>query len=293
MTEHAQHRLPGALDPVLAALACPVCGQALEPAEGQLRCGDRHAFNLAKQGYASLLTGARRTSPGDDADMVAARADFLATGHYLPIADAVSAAIPASTAGLCVDIAGGTGYYLSHVLEARAGLVGLSLDLSPFAARRAARAHPRQAAATADAWRRLPLADGSATRLLSIFGPRNADEMARVLHPAGELIVVTPTARHLQELRRELSLIGVDSQKQERLDAQLSRFTRVAAHDVEYGVRLTRDDVFNDVRMGPNAHHTEAGPLRERIDALGDETLVTVSVTVARYALRAQKHPAV
>jgi|GEM_PF-4302906 len=47
--------------------------------------------------------------------MVAARVAFLATGHYQRIADAVSNAIPDGAQGLCLDVAGGTGYYLSVV----------------------------------------------------------------------------------------------------------------------------------------------------------------------------------
>ncbi|MDR2566118.1 MAG: hypothetical protein LBC97_08695, partial [Bifidobacteriaceae bacterium] len=58
---------------------------------------------------------------------------------------------------LILDLAGGTGYYLAEVLDAIPAARGLVLDLSPAAAKRAARCHPRAGAATADAWERLPL----------------------------------------------------------------------------------------------------------------------------------------
>ena len=45
------------------------------------------------------------------------------------------------------------------VLAALPDAVGLALDVSKPALRRAARAHPRAAAALADTWQRLPLAD--------------------------------------------------------------------------------------------------------------------------------------
>ena len=51
--------------------------------------------------------------------------------------------------------------------------VGLALDVSKPALRRAARAHPRAAAALADTWQRLPLADASTAVLLNVFAPRN------------------------------------------------------------------------------------------------------------------------
>lgn len=280
----ASRRASDALDAVIPYLACPICGGELARAGMVLRCGPGHSFNIARQGYASLVSGGPRTSPGDDAEMVAARERFLATGHYAPIADAVASSV-ASVEGLCVDVAGGTGYYLARVLDRRQRMLGLGLDLSPYAARRAARAHPRQAAVTADAWSTLPLRDGAVASVLSVFGPRNPAELLRVLAPGGELVLATPTAEHLVELRRALRLIEVDERKGERLERQLARFERVDGTTVQYRVGLSPQDIFDDVRMGPNAHHTDAEALLEQVHALGPTT-VTVSVTVSRYRAR-------
>ncbi|PPH09306.1 hypothetical protein C5C33_03495, partial [Rathayibacter sp. AY1H3] len=149
---------------MLPALACPVCGGALAPdalpRPSSLRCPLGHSADLARQGYASLLRGRHATS-GDTAAMVQARADLLGSGHYRVIQDAVAAAVPAG-ARLVVDLGCGTGAYLAAVLEAHPAADGLGLDLSAPAARRAARAHPRAAIATADLWQPLPLADASA-----------------------------------------------------------------------------------------------------------------------------------
>ncbi len=51
-----------------------------------LRCPVGHTFDIARHGYASLLTGIRATN-GDDAAMVQTRARFLSTGAYAPIRD--------------------------------------------------------------------------------------------------------------------------------------------------------------------------------------------------------------
>jgi 23S rRNA (guanine745-N1)-methyltransferase len=289
-----------ALDLVIEYLGCPLCGLPLRRSEGQLRCEARHSYNIARQGYASLLSGGKHPSAGDSAEMVAARAAFLATGHYSAIADAVSAAVPdvawipdgavsdapiAGAAGLCLDLAGGTGYYLGRVMDSHPMLVGLSLDLSPHAARRAARVHPRVASATADAWQRLPLLDRSVRHALSIFGPRNPDELARVLREDGSLVVVTPTADHLHELRAELGLIGIDERKEDRLRTQLERFEAVCVDRLDYRVAMSREDVLWDVTMGPNAYHVDAERLRLGIERLGETTQVTVSVSIGRYRL--------
>ena len=42
-------------------------------------------FDIAKQGYVSLLTGEGAKSPGDSPEMVEARADFIAAGHFQPL----------------------------------------------------------------------------------------------------------------------------------------------------------------------------------------------------------------
>ncbi|MGH3409425.1 MAG: putative RNA methyltransferase, partial [Streptosporangiaceae bacterium] len=73
------------LDDVIGWLRCPACGAALARAAGTpgrtLRCRNGHAFDVARQGYVSLLASGL-TPVGDTAAMVQARIDFLAAGHY-------------------------------------------------------------------------------------------------------------------------------------------------------------------------------------------------------------------
>nr|WP_240742016.1 23S rRNA methyltransferase [Micromonospora zingiberis] len=69
-------------------MRCPVCGEGLTTVVHTLRCPRRHSFDVARQGYVNLLAG-RAPHTGDTAEMVAARADFLAAGHY----DVISAAL--------------------------------------------------------------------------------------------------------------------------------------------------------------------------------------------------------
>ncbi|WP_207454987.1 putative RNA methyltransferase [Herbiconiux sp. SYSU D00978] len=276
------------LPAVVAALACPVCGERMTQRERSLVCERGHTHDLAKQGYASLVAGGRTATSADTAEMVAARADFLGSGHYAAIADALADAVP-DTDGLVVDVAGGTGYYLGRVLERHPRLVGLGLDLSPYAARRAARAHERAAAATADAWRPLPVLSGAASAALSVFGPRNGAELARILAPDGVLVVVTPTPRHLTELRGPLGLLDVDPQKEERLAASLAAFERLSERSLEYTVSMDEPDVSREVRMGPSAHHVTADQVTERVAALTLPVDVTVSVVVSTWAVRAER----
>ncbi|MFD0398123.1 putative RNA methyltransferase [Kitasatospora sp. NPDC127121] len=266
-------------------LACPHCAQALTRHERALRCPAGHSFDLAKQGYVSLLAGDAHTGTGDTAEMVAARADFLAAGHYRPIADALAeAAAAADPEGLVADLGAGTGHYLAHVLDALPGRVGAALDISKFALRRAAKAHPRIGAVVCDAWRPLPLRDASAGLMLNVFAPRNGPEIRRVLRPGATLLLVSPTARHLRELVGALGLLSVDEEKQRRIDEKLGPYlTPAGQRQVEFTLRLGPDDVRTVVGMGPSAWHTDPDRLAAALAELPDPVEVTASVTVAAY----------
>ena len=178
----------------------------------------------------------------------------------------------------------GTGHYLARVLDALPERIGLALDSSAPALRRAARAHPRAAAVGADVWRDLPLRDGAAALILSVFAPRNAAEMARVLAPGGALLAVTPTTRHLFELVGPLGLLSVPEDKSDRLDEQLGpHFALDERRSVEHAMFLAREEAAQVVRMGPSAWHVDEQTVAERLALLPDPLTVTASVTLSRY----------
>ncbi|MGC4865092.1 putative RNA methyltransferase [Micromonospora sp. DT53] len=330
---------------VLDGLRCPVCGEPLEQATDTraVRCPRRHSFDVARQGYVNLLTG-RAPHVGDTAEMVAARADFQAAGHYDVISAALvdaateavgrlggtaaphpgaapsilcSASTDATTSGqnrcaevgrakdtttavraepptpavraypLVVDAGAGTGRYLGAVLAALPDAVGLALDVSKPALRRAARAHPRAAAALADTWQRLPLADASTAVLLNVFAPRNGAEFHRVLDPAGTLLVVTPDTDHLAELVDALDLLRVDPDKADRVaDSLGGHFTLVSSTVHRAELALTRPEVATVVGMGPSAWHTDPVALAARLAARPEPVRVTVAVRVDAYRPR-------
>ncbi len=273
--------MPTSLDRALNFLRCPLCGEAFSALDRTVACPSGHSFDIAHQGYVSLLVGNASTATADTADMVAARQRFLERGHYNAIADAIGAAVPDS--GLCIDLGGGTGYYLARLLDAHPGLDGIDLDLSKHALRRAARAHPRLAAVAADAWKPLPIRDCAASCVLSTFSPRNAPEIRRMLAPSGILVVTTPTPRHLAELVGTLGLVTVDDRKEERLDAQLHGFERVSSTPVEYPIELSHDEVLDAILMGPSARHVDPAELAGRVAELDVPVRVTVSVNVTVY----------
>ncbi len=249
-----------------------------------MRCARGHAFDIARQGYVTLLTGSATRIAGDSADMVDARQRFLATGRFEPIARAVIAAAADSGGrhARLVDLGAGTGYYLTNLLAAFPDACGVGIDVAKPAARRLARAHPRAIAVVADAWRGLPIRSGSLTHAVSVFAPRAAAELRRVLTPDGRYVVVTPTARHLGELIEPLGMVRVDPDKQRRLDEALrDGFVLDRRETVEFPMSLRRADIATLVGMGPSARHQAA----ERVAALPESAEITASVQVATYRL--------
>ncbi|WP_378733727.1 putative RNA methyltransferase [Nocardia brasiliensis] len=273
-----------ALTALAGLLACPECALGLEPHARVLRCGHGHSFDIAKQGYVSLLTGASTKMTGDTAAMLDARAAFQGGGHFAPIAAAVAEAVgsDAHASDTVLEVGAGTGYYLAGALDAAPSTSGIALDVAKPAARRCARAHPRAASVLADAWGGLPVRDGTLRAVLSVFAPRNPAEVARVLAEDGRFVVATPTERHLAELVGPLGMVTVDPDKDRRLDTAMSgHFVTVDRVLVEYPMKLTRGDVANVVGMGPSAHHASATD--SRLAALPDATEVTASVVVSSY----------
>ncbi|WP_244938736.1 putative RNA methyltransferase [Actinomadura madurae] len=269
---------------VVPHLVCPVCGADLELAGRGLRCSARHSFDIARQGYANLLPGNARPGTADTADMVRAREEFLNAGHFTMLAERLAWGVAAARPSLVLDAGAGTGHYLSRILDRSPDAVGLAVDISKHAARRAARAHPRSGAVVADLWRPLPVRDGAAGTVVNVFAPRNAAEFHRVLIDDGLLITVTPSPRHLGTLVGPLGLLSIDERKTERMDAALAGYFKLdSREEIETEAVLTRAEAATLVGMGPSAHHVPAGLLEDRLERLPDPLPAPLSFVLSTY----------
>ena len=268
-------------------LTCPVCQEALLPNQErrQLGCSTGHRFDAARQGYFNLLTGAGTKFQADSAEMVQARAEFLAAEHYRPLAEGVAAmAEVAGDRPVLVDAGAGTGYYLAEAARAVDASATVALDISKFALRRAAKALPHGYALVWDVWRRLPLADGAVDAVLNVFAPRNPAEFRRVLRPGGILVVVTPLPGHLREIRSLGGLLGIGAEKEDRVAGSLGDgFTLAGSQHLEYTMTLSRTDVRNAALMGPSAHHLDPAVLEAALDAESFPWNVSAAFALQRF----------
>lgn len=195
----------------MSLFCCPHCTLPLHREERGYHCDGGHRFDLAREGYVHLLPANRKHSadPGDDRDMVAARARFLEEGWYSPLRDALCrlALTHLPPDGVLLDAGCGEGWY-SQGLWAALREAGLrprlaGIDLSRAAVKRAARRLPEGEFAVASVYR-LPFPDGCAHVLLDCFAPLAAAEYRRVLRPGGIFLYVVPAPRHLFELKAVL-----------------------------------------------------------------------------------------
>ncbi|MCZ4548723.1 putative RNA methyltransferase [Gordonia rubripertincta] len=269
------------LSAVVDLLCCPVCRAPLELADRTLWCGQGHNFDLARQGYVTLLGGAGNSFHSDTTEMLAARTRFLDGGFFDPILRAVGA--ECADGATVLDVGAGTGHYLAAAVR-RGGGRGVGVDLSKLAARQISRLEGPIGAIVADAWQPLPIADGVIDVALSVFSPRNVAEFARVLAPGGRLVVVSPTPRHLTEIVAAVGMIGVDKDKSVRIgNSMAGHFTRTARSLLEYPITLSHNQVVDVVLMGPSAFHLTEQDVTSRLTGHADPMTVTVSVTAAVY----------
>jgi 23S rRNA (guanine745-N1)-methyltransferase len=218
--------------------------------------------------------------------MIGARAEFLGAGHYAPLGDALTemSAEHARASRLVIEAGAGTGYYIARVLDALPAANGLAIDLSKYAARRAARAHAHLDAVVADLREPLPLKNGSAGLILNVFAPRPAAELRRVLATDGSLLVASPSYEHMIEIREPLELLDVDPRKDARMAHALDPyFTLRDERRLEWKMLLDWAAVRALVLMGPSARHLKPSHLEKRMESLNFPVSLTASVNLRVY----------
>ena len=236
----------------MAALICPICRLALEQGDTLWRCERGHSFDRAREGYVNLLPVQHKNSrdPGDEPQMVMARRAFLEAGHYRPLRDAVLALLAPLKAQTLLDIGCGEGDYTGAFTDIATDVVGL--DIARLAIRLAAKRF-RQITWLVGSGAHLPLADASVDVVTNLFTQLHVSEMQRVLRPAGHLLVVTPSPRHLWALREQL-FDEVREHDPDKFMAALSpAFDPLSRTELRVPLRLSQPALQQLLQMTPYA----------------------------------------
>lgn len=197
----------------MSSLVCPVCGGAFEIRDRSYKCPSGHSFDIAAKGYVNLLLSNHMNAklPGDNKLMVNARAEFLGKGYYSHLAEAVSEAVLRHFGGgVILDAGCGEGYYTENIYrKVKAVCDDISLvgiDISKFACAYAARrfkGDPCCETAAASVFH-IPMADGAADTLVTMFAPFCREEYHRVLKSGGSLIMAIPSEEHLLSFKEKI-----------------------------------------------------------------------------------------
>jgi 23S rRNA (guanine745-N1)-methyltransferase len=187
----------------MLSILCPLCREPLDRQPAVWRCAQGHSFDVAREGYVNLMPVQHKQSldPGDSAQMVRARHEFLQAGYYEPLRDAVVAMLAPLRLQSLLDIGCGEGYYTAAMKTVAAEVVGL--DIAKPAVRLAAKQH-RGISWLVASGARLPVADGSIDAASCLFIPLHRDELQRALMPRGSVVLATPGPAHLWSLREGL-----------------------------------------------------------------------------------------
>lgn len=257
---------------------CPVCGKKLKRTEKSWVCKNRHSFDIARKGYVNLLTtdGRNPSLAGDNADMVRARTAFLDKGYFMPLAEKIAEVLSGELSGrdqpVVIDSGCGEGFYTVCYAKNIPNVRFFGIDISKNAvAHCMTRVHLQDIKncgfAVASSFK-LPFEDDFADAIVSTFAPVSNDAYSAKLKKDGKLIVVSPSPKHLFELKAAV----YDEPYENKPNVYgLNKFKLSREQVFEYKAKLdSQEDIYSLFMMTPYFYKTsETGMQRlKRLDRI-------------------------
>jgi len=215
-----------------------------------------------------------------------ARREFLQTGAYQPLQQAIVELLQRLRPKTILDIGCGEGYYTSAMQAHTQHCIGV--DIAKTAVQRAAKLNSKVTWVVGTG-ATLPVQDHSIDVCTSLFSPIPQEEITRVLQENGHLIVVTPAPRHLYRLREAL-FEQVNLHEPEKFLEQLDgQFELQQQQLVESAIELDQQALKNLIAMTPYAY--KANPERRMI--LEQEQHFLVMAAFQIYVFQKRKKPSI
>ena len=271
-------------------LTCPKCHQILTQKDRNWRCADGHSYDTSRQGYVNLLLVDQKKSkhPGDDMDMVRARADFLDAGYYQPITDALNHMVSEQIAAHgpvtnLLDIGCGDGWYTANLLQALGDqpcITGLDIsrDAVKYATRRSKAIRWIVASGA-----RPPVPQHSQNAIVTLFTPLMPQGLDYALAENGFVMTASTGPHHLSELRERIytDVRGEFWSPVQQL--QDAGFDCVAEQPVNFRFRpADTDALINLLNMTP--HRWKVSP--DKVTALKAQDAFEVEADVTLHCFR-------
>ena len=267
-------------------LRCPVCAAPLTEEDKRFFCGHGHSFDKAREVYVHLLSSRHMNSkiPGDNKEMVSARARFLSAGYYAPLAERLCV--------LCLDVgegqraaildAGcGEGYYTQKIYDGM-HLHGrppdmLGVDISKAAVKLASRRLPQARFAVASVFE-LPVFDQTFDAVVNVSAPVCEGEVFRVLKPGGRAFFAIPSTRHLMGLKE---LIYDEPYENDVKDFAITGLCRLGIEKVRFRAVIDGADMLKSLfMMTPYYYRSPFGALEKLAAAERLETEVDFDIHI-------------
>jgi 23S rRNA (guanine745-N1)-methyltransferase len=250
---------------------CPLCHLPLSANVQGFNCTNNHQFDQAKEGYVNLLPVQNKGSkvPGDSKEMIQARRDFLASGAYAFLQQAltqqvakqrlIDSAVPCTV----IDIGCGEGYYTNALSSLSPDYPIYGVDISKSAVRLAAKRYKTVDFSVASHLN-LPFADNSAELVSKVFAPMTATEVLRVLKSDGLLLSVVPGPKHLFELKQ----IIYDNANEHQVEDCPAGFELIESQAISTSQTLTdAAQITNLTQMTPLAWKISDNEKQQLIDS--------------------------
>lgn len=243
----------------MATLICPKCGKNLNKIGTSYICGERHCYDIAKDGHINLMPANKKNSknPGDNKDMMAGRQRMLSLGYYNKLSKFLDSKI--SKKGITIlDVGCGEGYITRELRKTRPKAEIIGLDISKSGITIASKQEKNVIYAVASA-NKLPIKSDSCNVVINAFAPLYEEEVTRVLSAGGLLIKVVPAELHLWGLKKALY---EEPYKNVIKPTELTLLKEVSTTKIVDSITVYGEDVAHLIAMTPYAFKSQKEALQ-------------------------------